>query len=74
MTKQEKTRLLSLSLVRKYDLYAQQNNATVAACVGEYIEATQEPDVVESTIEEVIEETVEETLPEISEQPPVDEV
>lgn len=74
LTKQEKTRLLSLSLVRKYDLYAQQNNATVAACVGEYIEATQEPDVVESTIEEVIEETVEETLPEISEQPPVDEV
>ena len=66
--------MLSLSLVRKYDLYAQQNNATLAACVGEYLEATQEPEVAESVIEEVTEETVDESLPETAQRPPIQEV
>lgn len=40
LTKQEKTHLLAFSLVNKYDLYAPQNHATLAACVGEYKSAT----------------------------------
>lgn len=74
LTKQEKTRLLSLSLVRKYDLYTQQNNATVAACVGEYIDATQEPEVTEFVAEETTEEPVVESPFETAQQPPVEEV
>ena len=74
LTKQEKTRLLSLSLVRKYDLYTQQNNATVAACVGEYIDATQEPEVTEFSEEETTEEPVVESPFETVQQPPVEEV
>ena len=74
MTKQEKTRLLSLSLVRKYDLYTLQNNATVAACVGEYIDATQEPEVTEFVSEGTTEEPVVESPFETVQQPPVEEV
>lgn len=40
LTEAEKGRLLALSLVNKYDLYAPQGNATLAACVGEYLDAT----------------------------------
>ena len=40
LTEQEKTRLLAFSLVSKYDLYAPQGNATLAACVGEYLDTT----------------------------------
>lgn len=39
LTKEERTRLLAFSLVNKYDLYAPQGNATLSACVGEYLDA-----------------------------------
>lgn len=42
LTKEERNHLLAFSLVNKYDLYAPQSNATLAACVGEYLGTTQE--------------------------------
>lgn len=51
LTSQEKKHLLSFSLARKYDLYTPQTNATLAACVGEYLEATREPEGQESISE-----------------------
>ncbi len=43
LTEAEKRRLLAFSLVNKYDLYVPQGNATLAACVGEYLNATRVP-------------------------------
>ena len=48
LTEQERVRLLAFSLVNKYDLYAPQGNATLAACVGEYLEATRASETVEA--------------------------
>ena len=53
LTKLEKTRLLAFSLVNKYDLYAPQENATLAACVNEYLEATQNAEEAQEDIAEV---------------------
>ena len=47
LTQQEKEHLLAFALVNKYDLYAPQNDATLAACVGEYLDATREADTQE---------------------------
>lgn len=55
LTKEEKTRLLSYSLARKYDLYDKQDNATIAACVGEYLDATKEPEADTPATEEAAE-------------------
>ncbi|MBO5930839.1 MAG: AI-2E family transporter [Clostridia bacterium] len=55
LTKEEKTRLLSYSLARKYDLYDKQDNATLAACVGEYLDATKEPEADTTATEEAAE-------------------
>ena len=48
LTEAEKGRLLALSLVNKYDLYAPQGNATLAACIGEYLDATRVPATTEA--------------------------
>ena len=61
LTKLEKTRLLAFSLVNKYDLYAPQENATLAACVNEYLEATQNA---EETQEDIAEVTSDESISE----------
>ena len=61
LTKLEKTRLLAFSLVNKYDLYAPQENATLAACVNEYLEATQSA---EETQEDIAEVTSDESISE----------
>ncbi len=63
LTQQEKTHLLAFSLVNKYDLYAPQNNATLAACVGEYLDATREPVVEEIVAEAIADEAVAEATP-----------
>ena len=55
LTKEEKTRLLSYSLACKYDLYDKQDNATLAACVGEYLDATKEPEADTPATEEAAE-------------------
>lgn len=70
LTQQEKANLLAFSLVNKYDLYTMQNNATLAACVGEYRDATKE-----TLVEEITTEPVEEELAEapITEETPVQE-
>lgn len=47
LTQQERNHLLAYALVNKYDLYAPQNDATLAACVGEYLDATREADTQE---------------------------
>ena len=44
LTKQEKTRLISFSLARKYDLWAEQSNSAFAACAREYLAKTREED------------------------------
>ncbi len=62
LTKQEKTHLLAFSLARKYDLYAPQDNTTLAACVGEYLYATREPEAQEPVAEAVGEEPVIESV------------
>ena len=57
VTQQEKKHLLAFALVNKYDLYTPQNNATLAACTGEYLDAaadfeaqvTEVPEVAENT-------------------------
>ena len=59
LTKEEKTRLLSYSLTRKYDLYAPQDAATVATCVEEYLQATKEPENLEPDILDTAEPTEE---------------
>ena len=59
LTKEEKTRLLSYSLTRKYDLYAPQDAATVATCVEEYLQATKEPENLEPDILDTTEPTEE---------------
>ena len=41
LTEQEKKHLLAFSLANKYDLYVPQNNATLAACVNEYLETNE---------------------------------
>ena len=53
MTKLEKTRLLAFSLVNKYDLYTPQGNATLSACVNEYLEAAQNAEETQEDIAEV---------------------
>ena len=58
MTQQEKTSLLAFSLVNKYDLYIPQNNATLAACVGEYLDATQKTAEEEIAVEPAAEERI----------------
>ena len=67
LTQEEKTRLLSYSLTRKYDLYTPQDAATVAACVEEYWEATKEPENLDPDILDNIEPTKE---PEIAGEQP----
>ena len=57
LTKQEKTHLLAFALANKYDLYTLQDNATLAACVGEYIDATREDEQQEPAAEVVETET-----------------
>jgi hypothetical protein len=57
LTNEEKAHLLSYSLARKYDLYDKQDNATLAACVGEYLDATKEPEADTTAPEEVAEPT-----------------
>ena len=42
LTNREKTHLLAFSLANKYDLYMPQNNATLVACVNEYLGIMQE--------------------------------
>ena len=59
LTKEEKTRLLSYSLTRKYDLYAPQDAATVTTCVEEYLQATKEPENLEPDILDTAEPTEE---------------
>ena len=62
LTKQEKTHLLAFTLANKYDLYAPQNNATLATCVGEYLDAIRESDNAQEIAEEMpTEETIGET-------------
>ncbi len=51
LTQEEKTHLLAFSLANKYDLYSAQSNATLAACVGEYLDATRMPEAEESSPE-----------------------
>ena len=63
LTKQEKECLLSLSLARKYDLYAKQNSSVLAACVGEYMAATAEADVQAPVVQAVQDETSFESAP-----------
>ena len=63
LTKQERTHLLAFSLARKYDLYAPQNNATLAACVGEYLDATREREMQESVAETIEAEPMVESIP-----------
>lgn len=63
LTKQEKERLLSLSLARKYDLYAKQNSSVLAACVGEYMAATTEADVQAPVVQAAQDETSFESAP-----------
>ena len=58
LTQQEKTSLLAFSLVNKYDLYIPQNNATLAACVGEYLDATQKTAEKEIAVEPAAEERI----------------
>lgn len=58
LTELEKTRLLAFACVRKYDLYAPQSNATLAACVNEYLDTvrkdeTQKP-IAETTTNQSI--------------------
>ena len=53
LTKLEKTRLLAFSLVNKYDLYTPQGNATLSACVNEYLEAAQNAEETQEDIAEV---------------------
>lgn len=42
LTKNERTHLLAFALANKYDLYTPQSQATLSACVGEYLDATHE--------------------------------
>ena len=63
LTAQEKTRLLAFSLANKYDLYSTQSNATLAACVGEYLEATRLPEVEVCAPDAVSEEITEGSAP-----------
>ena len=58
LTQKEKTSLLAFSLVNKYDLYIPQNNATLAACVGEYLDATQKTAAEEIAVEPAAEERI----------------
>ena len=63
LTAQEKTRLLAFSLANKYDLYSTQSNATLTACVGEYLEATRLPEVEVCAPDAVSEEITEGSAP-----------
>ncbi len=73
LTKEERTYLLAFSLANKYDLYAPQSDATLSACVNEYLDAThqEETDEVMVEVKETktpcetasVEETAEETSP-----------
>ena len=58
LTNGEKTRLLAFALANKYDLYTPQDNTTLAACVNEYLDMTQE----EKTQEFAVEQTTNEPL------------
>ena len=63
LTQEEKTHLLAFSLANKYDLYSAQSNATLAACVGEYLDATRMPEAEESAPELTVEEIADSTVP-----------
>ena len=63
LTKQERTHLLAFSLATKYDLYAPQDNATIAACVGEYLDATRKSEEQAPAVEVVAEEPTAESIP-----------
>lgn len=52
LTQQEKKHLLAFALVNKYDLYTPQNNATLAACTGEYLDATLTAEAMQEIAEE----------------------
>ena len=52
LTKQEKEYLLAFALANKYDLYTPQNNATLAACTDEYLDATRSTPLKPETVEE----------------------
>lgn len=58
LTKQEKAHLLAFALANKYDLYAPQSNATLSACVKEYLDATQKGEMQDSAGEPAVEETL----------------
>ncbi len=64
LTAQERTRLLAFSLANKYDLYSTPGNATVAACVGEYLAAT----TPEAEFVEPMDAVAEETAAAVSEE------
>lgn len=63
LSEQEKKHLLAFSLANKYDLYTPQNNATLAACVNEYLDATRAPKVEEVFEDSVFENSILETTP-----------
>ena len=72
LTKQEKTRLLSFTLARKYDLWAPQDNATLAACVNEYLDETHNAEAQEPIVE-AAEESIVESAPESLQTAPAEE-
>ena len=55
LTKQEKKHLLAFALANKYDLYTPQNNATLATCVGEYLDAMPKEEIQEPVLEDTLE-------------------
>ncbi|MBR5119411.1 MAG: AI-2E family transporter, partial [Clostridia bacterium] len=58
LTKQEKKHLLAFALANKYDLYTPQNNATLATCVGEYLDAMPKEEINEHVFEATVEEAI----------------
>ena len=55
LTKQEKKHLLAFALANKYDLYTPQNNATLATCVGEYLDTMPKEEIQEPVLEDTLE-------------------
>ena len=72
LTKQERARLASFSLIGKYDLWAPQSNATVVACASEYLSTMQENET-EETIASETEEPLVVSAPEPTQAAPAQE-
>ena len=51
LTKEERTHLLTFALANKYDLYEPQSDATLSACVNEYLDATRQEEAEEAMVE-----------------------